>query len=348
MRARSRILPPDADLAAIRLERFTALLETVLVFSVFYLIRQWFASRGLFERAYDHPGMVGYIATHQAWIIATLLGLFLLPIFTRWVTDDWRLADFGFVRRPGRRDLQLAAYLGVVMGLWFALGFWLRPTAYEDAEQLLAIGNGWDVLFYVGYVALIASALRNEFFFRGYVQRLLTAEYGLSWGTLFTLVFFWVSLSWIGWHHVLALLVPLGIGASLLFNRRESLYGPLLFHALAFALGFGGYALLRLTPGGYAWYTAAMAAIVVWFFPRMRFPLMVLGRDLLALLKGLESQWVRNGITVLVLIGLLRLLEWTAHQDLRAHSLFTMAFIVVFFGYKLRRRAYELRDLLGP
>jgi hypothetical protein len=213
---------------------------------------------------------------------------------------------------------------------------------------LLAIHTGWDVLFYVGYVALIASALRNEFFFRGYVQRLLTAEYGLPWGTFFALIFFWTSLDWIGWNHVLALFVPLGIVSALLFNRRGSLYGPLLLHGLSIALGFGGYALMVLTPGGYAWYTSGLALVVLGGLWRMRVPLLVLLRDLGAMLRGLESLWLRNGITAIVLVALLKALAWTAHRDLRAHGMFTTAFLVVFFGYKLRRRAYELRDVLEP
>lgn len=346
MRARFKVLPPDADLAALRIERFTAVLETVLVFSVFFLIQQWFAAKGFFDRMLERPGTVGTITTHQSWIVATLLGLFLLPLFIRWITDGWKLTDFGFVRRPGRRDLSLAVYLGVGMGLWFSLGFWLRPAAFEDARSLLAIRNGLDALFYIGYVAVVASALRNEFFFRGYVQRLLTLEYGLPWGTFFSLLFFWTSLSWIGWNHVLVLLVPLGIVSALLFNRRGSLYGPLLLHALAFGLGFGGYALLELTPGGYAWYTAALVLIVLAGLRRMRVPLLVLWRDLKAMTLGLGSLWVRNGLTAVTLVAVLKVLEWTAHRDLFAHTVFTVLFALVFFGYKVGRRIYELRRLL--
>jgi membrane protease YdiL (CAAX protease family) len=345
MRARFRLLPPDADLAALRLDRFTAVLETLLVFSLFYEIREWFAAQGFFERVLEVPGTVGTITTHQAWIVATALGLFLLPMLFRWVIGGWKLVDFGFVRRPGRRDLALAGYLGIAMGLWFSIGF-VRPAAFEDARSLLAIDSWGDAIFYFGYVAIVASALRNEFFFRGYVQKLLTLEYGLPWGTFFSLIFFWVSLSWIGWVHVAVFLVPLGTVSALLFNRRGSLFGPILYHALAFGLGFVGYALLELTPGGYAWYTMALLAVVVGGSRRMRVPLQILWRDLKAMARGLGSLWIRNGLTAAVLVAILMVLNRTAHRDLFAHTVFTLVFTVVFFGYKIRRRIYQLKRLL--
>jgi membrane protease YdiL (CAAX protease family) len=348
MRARFRLLPEDADLAALSIERFTAVLETILVFSTFYLIQQWFAARGFFERAIERPGSVGTITTHQGWVIATVLGLIILPIVIRRLTDGWKLNDFGFIRRPGRRDLTLAAFLGVALGLWFAVGFWLRPAAFEDARSLLAIRNWYDAAFYVGYVAFLAAAFRNEFFFRGYVQRLLTEEYGIPWGSFLALLFFWASLSWIGLNHVLALMVPLGIVSALLFNRRGSLYGPLLCHALAFGLGFIGYALLELTPGGYAWYTAVLALIVVVGLRWMRVPMLVMWRDLKSMVVGLESKWLRNGVTAIVMIAVLKVLWWTADRDLFAHTVFTAVFALVFVGYKTRKRRFELRRVLEP
>jgi len=251
----------------------------------------------------------------------------------------------GLLGHPGRRDLTLALYLGVGMGLWFSIGF-VRPAAFEDARSLLAIHSWGDALFYFGYVAIVASALRNEFFFRGYVQKLLTLEYGLPWGTFFSLIFFWVSMSWIGWVHVMVFFVPLGVVSALLFNRRGSLYGPIIFHALAFGLGFVGYALLELTPGGYAWYTMALLAIVLGGFRGMRVPLQILWRDLKAMVRGLESLWMRNGLTAVVLIAILVVLDQTAHRDLFAHTVFTLVFTVVFFGYKIRSRIYQLKRLL--
>jgi membrane protease YdiL (CAAX protease family) len=343
---RIRVLPPDADLAAELLERFNAVLETLLVFAIFFLISQYFAARGFFERALEMPGSIGTITTHQGWIIATLVGLFLLPVVIRRVTDGWRLTEFGFHRSPAPRDLTLALYLGAVMGLWFALGFWMRPAAFADARDLMAIHHWRDVLFYVGYVALVASALRNEFFFRGYVQRLLSEEYGRPWGTFLSLLFFWLSVSWIGWNHVLMLMVPIGLASALLFNRSGSLYGPLLFHALAFALGFLGYALLELTPTGYAFFTAALALVVLGTLGRMRGLLRGLARDLKYLVLGLESDWLRNGLIAVVLVVGLRVLEWTAHRNLLAHLIFTAILAGIFIAYKISQRVYELRKVL--
>ncbi len=347
MRERFRTLPLDADLTALRLEHFTAMLETILLFAVFYLIQQWLAARGWFERALALPGTLGTITTHLGWIVAALVGLFALPLFIRWISDGWKLTDFGFSRKAGRRDLALAAYLGMVMGLWFALGFWLRSAAVVDARSMLAIRTWWDALFYVGYVALIASALRNEFFFRGYVQRLLTSEYGTSWGTLLALLFFWVSFVWIGWIHVLTLLVPLGLGSALLFNHRGSLFGPLLFHGLAFALGFTGYALLELTPPlGYALYTAALALIVLLYLPRMRVPLLLLVRDLKALVLGLGSNPLRNGLIAVTMVLAVRVLWLTAHHNPQIHAIFTLVFALVFIACKLGVRFFDLRRVL--
>jgi membrane protease YdiL (CAAX protease family) len=346
MRERFRKSNSDADLTALRLEHFTAMLETVLVFAVFYLIQQWLAARGWFERALELPGSLGAITTHLGWIVATLVGLFALPVFIRRVSDGWKLGDFGFARRPGHRALSLAAYMGILMGLWFALGFWLRSAALTDARSMLAIDTWSDALFYVGYVALIASALRNEFFFRGYIQRLLTGEYGISWGTLLALLFFWVSLGWIGWLHVFTLMVPLGLGSALLFNRRGSIYAPLLFHGLAFSIGFAGYALLELTPGGYAFYTSAMALVVIMYLPRMRVPLLLLWRDLRALAAGLRSNWLRNSLIAVTMVAAVRILWLTAHHNLKVHAIFTLVFALIFIAYKLGVRFFHLRRVL--
>ena|GEM_PF-1546646 len=346
MRERFKLESNDADLTALRLEHFTAMLETVLVFAVFYLIQQWLAAHGWFERALELPGSLGTITTHLGWIVATLIGLFALPVFIRWVSDGWNLGDFGFARRPGRRALSLASYMGLLMGLWFALGFWLRSDALEDARSMLAIHSLPDALLYIGYVAVIASALRNEFFFRGYIQRLLTGEYGISWGTLLALLFFWVSLSWIGLFHVFTLLVPLGIGSALLFNRRGSIYGPLLFHALSFALGFAGYAILEITPGGYAAYTIVLALVAAVLFPRMRVPLLVLLRDLRSLAAGLRSNWFRNCLIAVTMVVAVRVLWLTAHRDLKVHAIGTLVFGLIFISYKLGVRFFDLRRVL--
>ena len=343
---RPHLLPSDADLAALRVEHFTSMLETVLVFSTFYLIQQLIAAGGWFERALTTPGSVGRITTHQGWILATVLGLFLLPVIIRFVSKGWTPLDFGFRARPDRRDLYLAAYLGVVMGLWFALGFWIREAAYQDARSLLAVSDWGDALLYILYVAIVASAIRNEFFFRGYVQRLLTAEYGTSWGTLLSLLFFWISLRWIGTTHVLALLVPLGVVSALLFNRRGSLWEPLLYHALAFSLGFLGYALLELTPGGYAFFTAGLALVVVVGLFRMKDLLLALVEDLKTLVLGLESYWLANMMKAIILVAVLLVLQHTSQADLNVHAAFTGLFYLVFVGYKLGHRYLTLRDLL--
>ncbi|MFO7769219.1 MAG: CPBP family intramembrane glutamic endopeptidase [bacterium] len=342
---RPHLLPGDADLAALRVEHFTSMLETVLVFSTFYLIQQLIAAGGWFERALATDGSVGRITTHQGWIAATVLGLFLLPLLIRFISKGWTLLDFGFRARPNRRDLYLAAYLGVGMGLWFALGFWIRAAAFEDARHLLAVRDWGDAALYIFYVAMVASAMRSEFFFRGYVQRLLTAEYGTSWGTLLSLLFFWISLRWIGTTHVLALLVPMGIVAAVLFNRQGSLWEPLLYHALAFALGFLGYALLELTSGGYAVFTAALALIVLGGLFRMKDLLLDLVEDLQALVMGLESYWFSNLMKAIILVAVLLVLQYTSHADLNVHALFTGLFYLVFTGYKLGHRCLTLRDL---
>ncbi len=346
MRDRFRVLPPDADLAALLLGRFNAVLETLLVFSVFFLVSRWFAARGLFERALEMPGAIGTVATHQGWILASLIAFFLLPVVIRRVTDGWHLTEFGFHRSPAPRDLVLAVYLGLVMGLWFALGFWIRPAAFADARAMMAIHDWSDVLFYVGYVALVASALRSEFFFRGYVQRLLSEEYGRPWGTFLSLVFFWLSVSWIGWNHVLVLMVPIGLASALLFNRSGSIFGPLVFHALAFALGFLGYGLLELTPTGYAFFTAVLALVVLGGLKRMSGLLWGLARDLKYLVLGLESDWLRNSIITVIMIGGLVVLEWTSDRSLFAHVVFTLFLAALFIAYKMRQRVYELRRVL--
>ncbi len=342
---RPHLLPGDADLAALRVEHFTSMLETVLVFSTFYLIQQLIAAGGWFERALATEGSVARITTHQGWILATVLGLFLLPVLIRFVSKGWTPLDFGFRARPDRRDLYLAAYLGVAMGLWFALGFWIREAAYHDARSLLAIRDWGDAALYILYVGVVASAIRNEFFFRGYVQRLLTGEYGTSWGTLLSLIFFWISLRWIGTTHVFALLFPLGVAAAVLFNRRGSLWEPLLFHALAFALGFLGYALLELTPGGYAFFTSALALIVLAGLFRVKDLLLELVEDLKALVMGLESYWLANSAKALILVGILLTLQYTSQADLNVHAVFTGLFYLVFVGYKVGHRYLTLRDL---
>lgn len=343
---RPHLLPDDADLAALRVEHFTSMLETVLVFSTFYLIQQLIAAGGWFEHALSVEGSVGRITTHQGWVLATVLGLFLLPLLIRYVSKGWTLLDFGFRARPDRRDLYLAAYLGVAMGLWFALGFWIRSAAFEDARSLLAVRDWGDAALYVLYVAVVASAVRNEFFFRGYVQRLLTAEYGTSWGTLLSLLFFWVSLRWIGLTHVLALLVPLGIVSAMLFNRQGSLWEPLLYHALAFALGFLGYALLELTPGGYALFTGALTLIVLGGLFRMKDLLLALVGDMQRLVMGLESYWLANTAKAVILVAVLLVLQHTSQADLTVHAVFTGLFYLVFVGYKVGHRYLTLRDLL--
>lgn len=346
MRERFHRYSTDADITALRLEHFTAMLETIFVFSVLYLIQHLLATQGFFEQALALPGTVGTITTNLGWIVATVLVLFGFPVLIRWISDGWKLNDFGFAPRPGRRDLTLAAYLGVVMGLWFALGFWVRPAAFEDARSLLAIHSWQEALFYVGYVAFIASALRNEFFYRGYVQNLLTVEYGTAWGTLLSLLFFWTSLNWIGMTHVIALLVPIGFGSALLFNRRGSLYGPILYHGLTFAFGFTGYALMELTPGGYAVFTAILALVVVIGYRWMRIPLLLLGRNFKTLIIGLRSNWMRNSIIAITLVIVLSILWNTAHTDLRSHTIFTIILAIVFVVYKLTVRFFELRRVL--
>jgi membrane protease YdiL (CAAX protease family) len=346
MRDRFKFASKDADITALRLEHFTAMLETVLVFAIFYLIQQWLASRGWFERALEMPGSLGAITTHLGWIIATVLGLFALPFFLRWISEGRKLSGFGFARKPGRRTLSLASYLGVLMGLWFSVGFWLRSDALADARSMLAINTVADALFYIFYVALIASALRQEFFFRGYIQRLLTREYGISWGTLLALLFFWVSLSWIGWFHVVTLMVPLGLCSALLFNRRKSIYAPLLFHGLAFSLGFAGYAVFELIPGGYAFYTSILCLIVIVMFPRMRMPLLVLLRELWTLVVGLRSNLLRNILIAATMVVAVRVLWITAHRNFEVHAIGTLIFVLIYIGYKIGERFFILRRVL--
>jgi len=346
MSDRFKLSKRDADITALRLEHFTAMLETVLVFAIFYLIQQWLEGRGWFERALETPGSLGAITTHQGWIVATLLGLFALPVFIRWISEGRKLSGFGFARKPGRRALSLAGYLGVLMGLWFSMGFWLRSDALADARSMFAINTPADAIFYVGYVALIASALRQEFFFRGYVQQLLIREYGISWGTLLALLFFWVSLGWIGWLHVGALMVPLGLVSALLFNRRKSIFAPLLFHGLAFSLGFTGYALFELTSGGYAIYTSILVLIVIVMFPIMRVPLFVLIRDLKALAFGLRSNWLRNTLIATTMVVAVRILWITAHHNFVIHAIGTLVFVLIYVGYKIGERFFVLRRVL--
>ncbi len=346
MRDRFKLSKRDADITALRLEHFTAMLETVLVFAIFYLIQQWLAARGWFERALEMPGSLGAITTHLGWIVATLLGLFALPVFLRWISEGRKLSGFGFARKPGRRALSLAGYLGVLMGLWFSVGFWLRSDALTDARSMLAINTLADAIFYIGYVALIASALRQEFFFRGYVQRLMIREYGISWGTLLALLFFWISLGWIGWFHVATLMVPLGLGSALLFNRRMSIYAPLLYHGLAFSLGFAGYAILELTRGGYAVYTSILFLIVIVMFPRMRVLLLVLMRDLRALAFGLRSNWLRNTLIATTMVVAVRILWITAHHNLKVHAIGTLVFVLIYVSYKVGERFFVLRRVL--
>jgi membrane protease YdiL (CAAX protease family) len=348
MKHRFHLFPEDADLAAIRLERFVALLETVLLFSVYYLIQQLLAARGWFERMVEMPGTIGLVTTHQGWIVATLAGMFALPLLIRRITHGWRPADFGFAPMPPARDLILAVYLGGAMGLWFALGFVLRPAALHDARVLLAIDSWPGALFYIGYVAVLASALRNEFFFRGYVQQLLADEYGTSWGTLLALVYFWITVLWVGSTHLAAILLPLGLIAALLFNRQRSLYGPILFHALALGLGFLGYALMELTPRGYPFFTAALALVVLGLVGRMRPLLTALLREARDLVVGLESNWLRNSLALLAMVLLLLTLQWTARTNLQAHTGFTVLFALVFIAYKAGLRVFELRKLLEP
>lgn len=346
MKNRFKSLNRDADITALRLEHFTSMLETVLVFAIFYLIQMWLASRGWFERALEIPGSLGTITTHLGWIVATLLGLFALPVFIRWISEGRKLSGFGFARKPGRRALSMAGYLGVLMGLWFSLGFWLRFDALADARSMLAINTLADAIFYVGYIAFIASALRQEFFFRGYIQQLMIREYGISWGTLLALLFFWVSLGWIGWLHVAALMVPLGLGSALLFNRRMSIYAPMLYHGLALSLGFTGYALLELTGGGYAVYTSILLLIVIVMFPRMKVPLLVLLRDLKALALGLRSNWLRNTLIAVTMVVAVRILWLTAHYNLKVHAVGTLVFVLIYVGYKIGERFFVLRRVL--
>jgi len=346
-RLRKYYVSSDANITALRLEHFTALLETILVFSIFYLIQRYLPLQGFFEQALDAPGTIGMLSTNLGWIVASILGLGLVPVFIRWISKGWKLADFGFAPRPGRRDMILAAYIGVVMGLWFSLGFWVSPEAFSDARSLLAISDWWDALFYIGYVAIIASALRNEFFYRGYIQKLLTMEYGTAWGTLLALLFFLVSFHWIGWLHVISILAPIGLGSALLFNRRGAIYGPLIYHATTFILGFLGYAFLELTPGGYAIYTAILVLIVVLGFWPMRLPLLLLGRHLISLIRGLRSYWLRNGIIAVSMVVIIRILWETAHTNLTAHTWFTIIFTIVLVTYKMIERHYQLRRILG-
>lgn len=349
MRERFRRYSNDADITALRLEHFTAMLETILVFAVCYLIQQYLAEGGFFEQAMEAPGTLGKLGTNPGWIVATVVGFMALPVLIRWISDGWGIKDFGFAPRPGKRDMTLAAYLGVVMGLWFSLTFWIRADALVDARSLLAIRSWWDALFYVGYIAIFMSALRSEFFFRGYVQKLLTHEYGLPWGTLLSLLFFWTSLHWIGWTHIVALLVPIGIGSALLFNRRGSVYGPLLYHALTFMIGFFGYALLELTPPeGFTFYTGALFLIVLIGLRWMRIPLLLLWRDLMSLLAGLRSNWLRNTIIAVTLVVVLRILWETAHTNLRVHTWATAIMAFVFIAYKVSVRFFGLRRVLGP
>jgi membrane protease YdiL (CAAX protease family) len=348
MRERFRRYSNDADITALRLEHFTAMLETILVFAVCYLIQQYLAAGGFFEQAMEAPGTLGKLGTNPGWIVATVAGFFALPLLIRWVSDGWKVKDFGFAPRPGRRDMTLAAYLGVVMGLWFSLTFWIRADALIDARSLLAISSWWDALFYMGYIAVFVAALRSEFFFRGYVQKLLVGEYGLSWGTLLALLFFWTSLHWIGWTHLVALLVPIGLGSALLFNRRGSVYGPLIYHALTFIIGFFGYALLELTPHeGFAFYTGALFLIVIMGLRWMRIPLLLLGRNLISLMKGLKSNWLRNTIIAFTLVVVLRILWGTAHTNLRVHTWATAAMVTVWVAYKLSVRFFDLRRVFG-
>jgi len=336
----------DVNITALRLEHFTALLETILVFSLFYLIQQYLAYSGFFEQALDAPGTLGTLATNTGWIVASVLGLFVIPVSIRWLSKGWKLVDFGFAPRPGRRDVILAVYLGVFMGLWFSLGFWISPEAIDVARSLLAINDWWDAIFYMVYVAIFVAALRNEFFYRGYIQKLLTSEYGTAWGTLLALLFFLVSFHWIGWIHVFSILAPIGLGSALLFNRRGAIYGPLIYHALTFLLGFLGYALLELTSGGYAIYTAILVLIVVVGFWLMRMPLLLLVRNLVTLIRGLRSYWLRNGIIALSMVVIIRVLWETAHTDLIAHTWFTIIFTIVLVIYKLTLRHFELRRIL--
>lgn len=342
-----RFRSSDVDITALRLEHFTALLETILVFALFYLIQQYFALGGFFEQALDAPGTIGTLATNMGWIVASVLGLFVIPIFIRWISKGWKPVDFGFAPRPGRRDVILAVYLGIIMGLWFSLGFWISADAFTTARSLFAINDWWDALFYMVYVALFVAALRNEFFYRGYIQKLLTSEYGTAWGTFLALLFFLVSFHWIGWIHVFSILGPIGLGSALLFNRRGAIYGPLIYHALTFLLGFLGYALLELTPGGYAIYTAILALIVAVGFWPMRMPLLLLVRDLVTLIRGLRSYWLRNGIITISMVVIIRILWETAHTNLIAHTWFTVIFTVVLVTYKLILRHFELRRILG-
>jgi len=276
-----------------------------------------------------------------------VLGLFVIPIFIRWVSKGWKPVDFGFAPRPGRRDVILAVYLGIIMGLWFSLGFWISAEAFTTARSLFAINDWWDALFYMVYVALFVAALRNEFFYRGYIQKLLTSEYGTAWGTFLALLSYLVSFHWIGWIHVFSILGPIGLGSALLFNRRGAIYGPLIYHALTFLLGFLGYALLELTPGGYAIYTAILALIVTVGFWPMRMPLLLLVRDLVTLIRGLRSYWLRNGIITISMVVIIRILWQTAHTNLIAHTWFTVIFTVVLVTYKLILRHFELRRILG-
>ncbi len=340
-----RFASSDANITALRLEHFTALLETILVFSIFYLIQ--FAFRGFFEPALDTPVTLGTLSTNLGWIVASILGLCLVPVFIRWISKGWKLADFGFAPRPGRRDMILAAYIGVVMGLWFSLGFWVSPEAFNDARSLLAIHDWWDALFYMGYVAIFAGALRSEFFYRGYIQKLLTLEYGTAWGTLLALLFFLVSFHWLGWIHVISILAPIGLGSALLFNRRGAIYGPLIYHSLTFILGFLGYAFLELTQGGYAIYTAILVLIVALGFWPMRLPLLLLGRHLVSLIRGLRSYWLRNGVIAVSMVVIIRVLWETAHTNLTAHTWFTIIFTIVLVTYKMIERHYQLRRILG-
>ncbi len=337
----------DADITALRLEHFSAVLETLLVFSVFYLIQQVLASRGFFERALATPGTIGHLATHLGWITATVIGLFALPLFLRWFAGSWTLPDFGFRTRPGRRDVALAAYLGCLMGLWFALGFLIRPEAVSGARALLNVREPGDALVYVFYVAPVAAALRGEFFYRGYVQNLLMREYGISWGTLLGLIFFCTSLFWIGWTNIVALILPVGFVSALLFNRRRSCWGPLLYHTLTFALGFTAFSLLELTRSGCTLFTAALALVVLIWTTRMIVPLQVLWRDIKRFFNGLRSNWFRNGIIALALAAAILLLWRTAHTDLRAHAIFTAALLVAGIVWKLSQRHFELKRVLG-
>ncbi len=336
----------DADITALRLEHFSAVLETLLVFAVFYLIQQLLATQDFFERTLAMPGTVGHLSTHLGWIVATVLGLFALPLFLRWFVGSWTLPDFGFRTRPGRRDVALAAYLGCLLGFWFAIGFALRPEAVTGARALLTVRDPADAVVYILYVAPFVAALRGEFFYRGYVQNLLMREYGISWGTLLGLIFFCFSFFWIGWTHVAALLLPTGFGAAILFNRRRSVWGPFIYHALVFVLGFAAFALLELTRSGYTLFTAGLGLAVVLWTMRMIVPLQVLWRDIKRFFNGLRSNWIRNGIIAVSYAGAVLLLWRTAHTNLQAHTVFTVILAAVCLIYKLSQRYFELRRVL--